>query len=480
MPTIKLGNFSKRVNSTKTPTATDLAAFTEYTVTYKKPTSLRSPVVEIATDVRTYDYAYISDFGRYYFVSDVISLHNGLTEYHLEADPMASQKTAIGNTSARIAFSSYGYNTMIKDPRLGIEVTKQLNGSSEASANFSDTGCYILTVYNTAPGPKSGFSTSYGMNLENIKKVANWLGANDGMGIASTVFEEITNFLGGTALSAIYSCIWVPFPYSGLASIGNAVNHIVIGDHSSTLETIPIDAYEINGAGALSFTATLAKDLRYTDFRKVEPYTTGCVYLPGIGDVDVNLSDWVNESNIYISYTMEYVTGSVSYIFFDSHGAIMQTASCNCASQMPVGGKITDVGQAVTSIQSMAGSVGGLMLSAATENALGAVSAAGGLLMGAGNAALALNRRPASISGAPGSRLVAIWPYIVYTEFSMDTEDPDSANYIAQKGRPVCQTGAISGYSGFVQCDDASVVGAMESWEREIINGYLNSGFFYE
>lgn len=480
MPTVKLGSLSKRKNSTYVPIPTELNSFTEYSVTFKKPTSVRNPVFELATDSRTYNYAYVADFNRYYFVEDAISIHNGLTEYHLVEDVMASQKTAIGQTMARIAFASVGYDTMIKDPRIAVDVTKKLNGSSEATTNFSDTGCYILTVYNTSLGPKSGFSTSYGMDLTNIVKVANWLGANDGMGVAATVFEEITNFLGGSALSCIYSCIWVPFPYSGLASIGNAVNHIVIGDHSSTLESVAIDAYMINGAGALSFTATLAKDLRYTDFRKVEPYTTGSVYLPGIGSVDINLSDWANETNLYVSYTMEYVTGSVSYIFFDSHGAIMQTASCNCASQMPVGGKITDVGQAVTAIQSMAGSAGGLFMSAATENALGAVSAAGGLLMGAGNAALALNRRPASISGAPGSRLVALWPQIVYTEFSMDTEDPDDAGYIATKGRPVCKTALISGYSGgFVQCDDASVIGAMESWERDEINNYLNSGFYY-
>ena len=63
MPKIKLGNFSKRKNSTKQPVIT---TWTEYECSFKKPTSARNPVVELATNIHSYDYAYIDDFNRYY------------------------------------------------------------------------------------------------------------------------------------------------------------------------------------------------------------------------------------------------------------------------------------------------------------------------------------------------------------------------------------------------------------------------------
>ena len=86
----------------------------------------------------------------------------------------------------------------------------------------------------------------------------------------------------------------------------------------------------------------------------------------------------------------------------------------------------------------------------------------------------------ASVASGVGGRLASIWPEISYTEFSIDTEDCDNANYIAQKGRPVALTHAISNHSGYVQCDGASVSITGDAWERDQINSYLNSGFFYE
>ena len=64
--------------------------------------------------------------------------------------------------------------------------------------------------------------------------------------------------------------------------------------------------------------------------------------------------------------------------------------------------------------------------------------------------------------------------------FSVDTEDCDAAAYIAKFGRPVGETHAISNHSGYVQCDNASVDMSGTAIEKDRVNSYLNSGFFYE
>ena len=68
----------------------------------------------------------------------------------------------------------------------------------------------------------------------------------------------------------------------------------------------------------------------------------------------------------------------------------------------------------------------------------------------------------------------------VLTLTCIDTEDPDDANYIARFGRPVALTHAINNHSGYVQCENASVDIAGDNYERDSINAYLNSGFYYE
>ena len=461
MPTIKLGNFSKRVNSTKTPTAAELAAFTEYTINYKKPTSLRSPVVEIATDVRTYDYAYISDFDRYYFVSDVISIHNGLTEYHLEADPMASQKSKIGSTPARIAFSSTWNNKWIPDSRLG--VYSSINVFTQPVASGLNNGANVLTVANNNDG-----IAHYAMTDSNVGNLISCL-------MSQNVGDKIRKMMNDP-MQAVLSCVWVPYvPTLNNINVrvadelldGSYGNPAVLGgwiSPSNKIHTLP--------------TVTLTIPFSYQDFRDMTPYTKMSIYLPGVGNVDLNPNDYIENASVNVIPTIDITTGDIIYRIFNASMELMQTVSFCGGVPVPISGTSSNMRGAIASVGGMVAAGAGI--AAAIASGGSAAPAAGALIMSGASAALNANMNSTSFKGSNGSRVDFTDSMITLTVTVRDTEDPTSAAYIAQKGRPVCQTGAISGYSGFVQCDDASVVGAMESWEREIINGYLNSGFFYE
>ena len=458
--------FSKRRNSTKQP----IGSGTIISCELKEGTSVTHPKLTISGDVFGYDYVYIGDFGRYYFVEDIISEAKGLTTYILEEDSMASNKTAIGNTIAKIEYSSTGYDDDIIDPRIDCYVTKRLSGSVEASPQFSSTGCYVLTVFNNVSGSSCGVATSYMMTQSELQKVKHWMG-ND------SVFQLIETYFKSNPIDSIFGCIWVPFPYD--STLGTSVTSIAIGNQDSSDVGYTINAVKLSGTGIRSNTANLAAHLRYNSgFRMVEPYTSACVYLPGIGNVDLNMSDWRHSTNINISYNFEYATGNVSYLFFDGNGALIQTANCNVASNCPLG-QISFGGNASNAI-GVVGGIGTAAVSAASYNVAGVISGGGSALAAGTSMVLSANTRASSISGGVGGRMASIWNAITYTEFSIDTEDPTNVNYIATKGRPVALTHAISSHSGFVKCDGASVSISGESWEREQINGYLNGGFFYE
>ena len=463
---VQFYNFSKRRNSTKQPTGTG----TVIDCKLKEGTSIKNPKLAIQGRTFTYNYAYIPDFERYYFVNDVISESYDLTTYVLEEDSLASNKAAIGNTVARVEYASTGYDEDLIDPRIEVFTTRRISGDIESSPQFSATGCYVLTVFNNVTGNSSGVSTSYMLTQSEMNKVKNWLG-ND------TLMQKLATYFKSNPIDSIFGCIWVPFPYD--PSMGTPVTSICIGNQDSSDVGYTINAVKLEGTGIRYNSAQLNKNLRYqSGFRMVEPYTSAVLYLPGIGNVPINMGDWRATTKINISYTFEYVTGNVSYMMFSTPGAIIQTATCNVASHCPLG-QISFGGNA-SGLTNLAGNVGTAIAGAATENlALLGKGVAGSLSAGS-NMVLSSNTRASSVASGVGGRLASLWPEICYTEFSLDTEDPDAVNYIAKKGRPVALTHAISNHAGYVQCDGASVSISGDAWERDQINSFLNGGFFYE
>lgn len=95
----KLQDEVNDVKKTKTLTAT--ATYEPLTVqgTLKAPTSKIAPVIEFGQDItyfNGYNYAYIADFGRYYFVEDMVSIRVSVTSISLRVDVLTSFLTQSG------------------------------------------------------------------------------------------------------------------------------------------------------------------------------------------------------------------------------------------------------------------------------------------------------------------------------------------------------------------------------------------------
>lgn len=473
--TVKFWNFSKRINSTAQPADPALA---ELSCRLKDDTSIHDPVLQIATNNFGYEYAYISDFGKYYFVRDVVSIGNNLVEYHLTEDPLATYKTDIGDTVAHIAYSSTGYDNTIIDPRVMVKNRRQIDKSGGSTSAYQvlmpSGGWYILSVFNDkyiVGGGTAGIACSYALDDTGMAYIRRWLGS------ASTI-SAIDNFLGGDPLKSIFSCIWVPYDLSaagadaatveiaGQANPDNLSGHCRwLYEFSKTTKTISVPCH-----------------LNYTDFRSVEPYTTGNIYLPGAGLVNLNMGDWVYSNNINVEYTIEHITGNIRYFLKTDAGEIIQTVDCNVAAQCPFG-QTTVNGAAIIGGMMGIGTSAALLAAGTVGGEIGAISAAGAalsMITGVSNTVLAANKRETSIIGNVGGRLAQTQPYIQHIEFSVLTESPNAAAYIAERGRPYFGVSQISSLSGYVQCEGASINCAASAVEKEEINQMLNSGFYYE
>lgn len=478
-------SFYKRRNSTKQLTGSE--TFYEKDCKLKANCSEHDPVLILSTNDFSYTYAFIADWAKWYFVVDCISLANGLVEYHLTEDVLATYRHDIGETKAHIAFASHNYDPMIIDPRIQISNQRQVDYSEDTNAVFGG-GSFILSVFNDQNLPSNGVAASYALSVTGMQKVRKWL-------CDSTVFAAIANDIKGEPVKSVFSCIYVP--YSVLTSGGSAeatpVQYVYVGGQSSglldTSGPIP-DAAIIGPYPIRSKTFTLACHLRYNDFRAYEPYTTGTIYLPGIGLVDINMGDFRGSASIKVRMILEIITGNVTYHLCDESGLnIIQTLKCNVGCQCPLGQTVLDGSGVMNGIGTAVGGVAALVGAAVTEGASLAIAAgAGAVIAGAANTALAANRRGSSISGGnSGFRTIAAFDYCSHYEYSQDTEDPTTADYIATRGRPCGVVSKISAMfdpdtypSGYVQCEGGSVNTLANSREKEEINTYLNSGFYWE
>lgn len=479
--TVKLWKgFSKRINSTAVPA---IAATAELACRLKDDTSIHDPVLQLATNEFGYEYAQIGDFGKYYFVRDVVSVGNGLVEYHLTEDPLATYKTEIGNTYAHIAFSSTGYDSNTIDSRITLRNTKNIMTSGGATPGnayrvFPDSGngYYILSVFNTSVDASlNGIASTYAVSPSDMATIRDYL-------CQSNVMAAINTYLHGEPLKAVFNCLWVP--YSDFSSpTYTSVYKIAIGN-SDNMSPDLTGTFALPSNPKITNTIKVPCNLRYSDFRKSEPYTTGDLYLPGVGSVNLNMSDWVNSDDyIYVEYTIEIITGNMRYFLKKKVGTtyiIVQVHDCCVASPCPLGQMVLN-GSGI--ISGLAGTVGGAasLIAGVATGGSGAIIAGSALAltMGAANTVLAANKRDVMTTGNIGGRMIQTQPYIIHNEYSVNSEDPFNANYIAERGGAYVGTAQISLLSGFIQCEGASINCAASATEKEEINNYLNSGFYY-
>lgn len=466
---VRFYSFKKRTNSTAQPLG---ELYTEKDCVLKEPTSEHDPVIEIAGAINpTWNYCYIADWGKYYFIRDAVSVAHNLSRYICTEDILATYKSDILSTSQYVAFSSDSgvYDKYKVDSRVIASSIRTVTNISQSISFLSNSGTYIITVLNdTTPTQCQGIGVSYALNASGMAALRNAL-------VDPSVLQTIGQLIGGKPLESIFGCIWVPFAIDVTDANSPYGTHITDMSVGKTLlsvgNAIRIDGY-VTASEGISLTLTgVLRD----DFRRSEPYTSAILHLPGVGCVDVSLSDWVTAQQIQITAIFEIVTGNTIYILRDPNGYVIQTASCCLAAQCPLG-------QFTTNLQGAVQSVGGMVASAAlfTAGSIGYVPAMAGLITAGSSAVLSSAKHSPSISGHVGGRTSSTIKSVELTIFEIQTEDPDNAGYIALKGRPVGKVVNMNSITGYCACADASVEAAASGIELEEINNFLNNGFFIE
>lgn len=117
-------------------------------VVLKRDTSVLRPVLLInsAQDIYTYNYMYIAEFSRYYFIDDIRSVNNNMWEISAHVDVLETYKTQIKANTAVIKRQQNKYNLYLDDPEFKTYNNEQIQTLKFPANGFNKQLSYVLTV----------------------------------------------------------------------------------------------------------------------------------------------------------------------------------------------------------------------------------------------------------------------------------------------------------------------------------------------
>lgn len=113
--------------------------------TLRNESSILNPVVLIEGDLFGYNYAYISQFGRYYYITDIVSIREDLCEVHLHVDVLMTYATGIRALTGLIVRQEKEYNLFLPDPLIRTYANPRVF-TRAFPAGFANDSKFVLLV----------------------------------------------------------------------------------------------------------------------------------------------------------------------------------------------------------------------------------------------------------------------------------------------------------------------------------------------
>lgn len=490
--TVTLYSFTKRENSTKRPSS----GGTDYSCTMIDDTSLMSPTfkLEIAANPIGKNYCYVSDFNRYYFITDIRTYQNF---WYIECtcDVLASFKTEIGAQSHYVLRSASSYDGTISDEVY--PVTTHMDtyfdraDSNEDPLKWSDGHCYILGIVGRKDTVINQFGALryYIMKDGGLSKFLDYLmnnvaGENDSWGgIATTEYSEGVQKALLNPIQYIKSCICMPFSYDDVA--GLAESTIKFGYYNYNVPSG--DDYKVK---AVSFdTVVKTKETVYISLRdhpqaatrgaylNFQPYTKRTLHFGPWGDIDLDPMILRGNNKIKLETLYDLVSGTARLLV--TGNVINSAVLFNGSAKIGVDVNLSQVYKDALGYEALTTKqiFGSIAAGASITNPIADVANGLQFISAGVQNMTRLSYPTVSGVGNSGSYMAFKDPDNLYllSRFSKIVDEN-----LAEIGRPLCQTVQINTLSGYILCDkaDAQITGTQD--EAIKINGYLNSGFYYE
>lgn len=114
----------------------------------REATSIVQPKIRIQGSIGDYkncNYLTIPSFGRKYFVTDIISVGNGVVELTCRCDVLSSFASEIRSNTAVIARQENVYNKYLNDPAFKVYQNKRVTTHYLSGSGFTTAGYVLIT-----------------------------------------------------------------------------------------------------------------------------------------------------------------------------------------------------------------------------------------------------------------------------------------------------------------------------------------------
>ena len=273
---VDLWQFSKPVNSTAIPSASAKS----YACTANDNLSVVAPIIKITepitTDMSIYNYAYIANFHRYYWITDLV-YDRGLWFITMSVDPLASWKTEIGALSPYVLRAASAYDGAVLDtfyPSKNAFTVNRVTASSPWEYGSAYVGCYSVGIVSSG-----GVTDFWVMSRSELAGLLNYMFsdqfAEDMIGILSNVSPEAKAI--ADPLQYISSVTWLPIPLpAGL------LTNLHVG-----YSVIPVTCAYANPSNPETYTLSFSRpnhpQAARGSYMNVSPYSQYSLFIPPFG-----------------------------------------------------------------------------------------------------------------------------------------------------------------------------------------------------
>lgn len=458
--------FRKLENSTLRPSTTGGDLFQG---SLKEDCSILSPTISFRFAQNfapaLYNYAYIKDFGRFYYIEEWTN-RLGIWTATMRRDPLATFRTQIGSSTQYILRCSYESDGNIIDNEY--PTTANITQSSSDAGNpWSTTlgsGRYVVGIINSDVSGVGAVSY-YVFTQTQLNTLNNYLLTNSGDWVDSSeieITEQLTKVLFNP-YEYISSVKWVPFepPQSGV------VTNLRFGWWN-----IPISCSRLSNTPLYSFTLPIPvinhpQSSSRGNFLNLNPYTRASLIFRPFGVIPLDMTYFAKSSVISLFVNVDCISGAGTVRI---SSATASSTYVEVSAKVAVDIQLAQIGIDYLSTATAVANVGESIARTATSFGFG-----GGSIASSIESAVRSALPQLQTSGGNGSVTDFYNTPRVLFQFS-NIVDENNTN----KGRPLCKNRVISNIPGFIVVNSPQLDLPATLSECLSCKEYMQSGFYYE
>ena len=490
MSQVYFWQYSKQINSTGHPSVSGWVD--HYDCDLMDSSGILAPVLQLTGNNPTaYNYAYIPDFRRYYFVNNW-RYNLGFWTCELQVDVLASWEEHIKASALYVLRSASKSDPSIRDTAYPI-----LSGTMYSDSSLSNpfntsygSGYFVIGIVNTDQNTVGAISYYSFTSSQFRSFMAALMSDIQNYGMFD-ISDDLTKLLANP-FQYVVSCRWMPVQPPN----GTSVSSVPIGWWTLTVNATRLGANTIIQGSLSNLTIPRHPQQDRGTYLNQEPYSSYYLVFAPFGAFFLPPENMLLSDKLNFSWSADYITGAavlevkcggalvtrvegilgadialaqmapriegIASSLFGSGASAQPENSSGSASWLEV--TLGEVGEKVSGAYRQAVSMPATKLETAVQN----------LATGVANAWLS-DKLPAQISGQNGGVSAGRFNVALHAWFRVLADET-----IYEKGRPLCQYTQLYGMTGFTQCGESDVTIPCTKPELEAIRLYLTSGFFLE